>query len=245
MFQEPAKDNELFHVILAYLADKNGDLSLPDIEESLRKLFNLAKLARLSCLVFEGKWKQSEALKSSSGDQMDEPRLEKDVLSMRALLDILMGWGKGKQASLDEALWDHFISTMTDPDDQQLTIMLAKECGFFSKIDGWEIPEEFDGGRLVDKREVLPNGSDYTPEKLETYSIYKVLEVMYGDEVPVRDVYPDLEDIESEVGNEADDVFGFEDKAEFRGKLEEIKDSIEALKILGEQCGCDIEGEQS
>lgn len=249
--QSNPEDNELFQVMLAYLADEQGDLDLPDIEESLRKLFKLAQLARLTCLIFEGNWQESAAAKSRTGDQMEAPKLVEAVLSIRNLLEILEKWKKGEYTNLDEALWDGFIATITDPDDQRLIIGLARDVGLFDSTEGWEFPEKFPEvpprGRLIGKKEVLPDGSYYTPfAEMETYSIYKVLEVMYGKKVPVREIYPDLDALErDEIKNEADDEFGPEDEEIFEREVAEVLDSIKALKVLAEQCGCNNDGEQN
>jgi hypothetical protein len=84
---EPSK-NELFQVVVAYLADRHGDLTLPEMDQSLNKLFRLSQLAHQTQQVFEGKWRESNSLTTDSGDDL-QPSLEQSVLSIRNLLNVL------------------------------------------------------------------------------------------------------------------------------------------------------------
>ena len=125
---DPRK-NELFHVIISYLADKKGNLQLPDMDESLEKLFSLCQLAHEVQNVFSGKQHGSITMDSNEEIEAD---LEQSVLSVRSILRVLEGWRKGLEKDLDKALFDEYIAGITNADDQNLILVLAKKYGFFS-----------------------------------------------------------------------------------------------------------------
>lgn len=231
---DPSK-NELFQVVLAYLADRQGNLELPEMEKSLQKIFALSQLSHETGLVFGGKWRESNSLKTSSGDEV-EPRLEKSVLSIRNLLNVLREWDKGSEKDLDKALWDGFISNMTNPDDQSLVLGLAKRYGFFQEGDGWHIEIKARGSGFTSLDEAHPGSFNFKREAMDVYSIHKVIEVLYGPG-PEREIYPDS-NILDEVMELVDDEVGLEDLEGFEQKINIIASSIRALEVLGEQCGC-------
>lgn len=101
--QENPERNELFRVMISYLADDKGTLQLPEHEKSLSKLFNLAQLSKVTQDVFSNKWAESHTHRTASGDDI-EPRLEKSVLSVRNILSVLKEWDKGSEKDLDMAL---------------------------------------------------------------------------------------------------------------------------------------------
>ena len=110
---DPRK-NELFHVVVSYLADRQGNLRLPEMDESLEKLFSLCQLAHKTQNIFGGKVESS--IKMDSGEEI-EADLEKSVLSIRNILNVLKEWDKGSEKDIDKALWDGFIAGMTNADD--------------------------------------------------------------------------------------------------------------------------------
>ena len=231
---DPSK-NELFQVVLAYLADRQGNLELPEMEKSLQKIFALSQLSHETGLIFGGKWRESEALQTSSGDEV-EPRLEKSVLSIRNLLNVLKEWDKGSEKDLDKALWDGFISNMTNPDDQNLMLGLAKRYGFFQESDGWHIEIKARGSGFTSLNEAHPGPFTHKRKTPEVYSVHKVIEALYGPG-PEREAYPDAIELD-EIEELIDDEVDLEDLEMFEQKLAEINKSIKALEILGEQCGC-------
>lgn len=231
---DPQK-NELFYVMIAYLADRQGNLQLPEMDKTLDKLFSLCQLAHETQLVFEGKWRES--ISTNSGDEF-EPSLEKSVLSIRNLLNVLKEWDKGSEKDLDKALWDGFIASITKSDDQNLILSLAKRHGFFSERDGWRVQIKEYGASSTSLSEIHPEPFQHMRKPLETYSVRKTVELLYGPG-PDREIYP--EDINlDEIEDLANDEVSLNDLESFSNKLSELDNTIQALSILGEQCGCNI-----
>lgn len=236
--QMDPNENELFQVMISYLADRQGNLELPNIDESLEKLFSLCQLAHETQLVFEGKWRESNMLSTSSGDEV-EPRLEKSVLSIRNVIKVLKEWRKGDEKDFDKALWDGFIEGITNSDDQNFILAMAKKHNFFSEQDGWRIELRERGSGHISLREAHPGPFSFQSSPLEAYSIRKVVEVLYGPG-PEREIYPDIsfDELEEAVNDE----ISVEYLSECEAQLQEMNDSIKALEILGEQCGCSLNG---
>lgn len=235
--QSDPKQNELFQVMVAGLAERTGDLRLPEMDKSLDKLFKLAQYAHATQLVFEGKWRESNMqVNSDSGDEL-EPSLKKSVLSIRNILNVLKDWDKGSEKDLDKALWDSFISNMINPNDQNFALALARQYGFFSESDGWQVRIKERGAGFTSLAEIHPGEFDFVRQPLETLDLRGVVDVLYGDR-PERTVYPelDLDELEDTV----DDELTIEDFAEIEGRIEEITKVISALEKLGEQYGCSV-----
>jgi len=234
--QADPKRNELFQVAIAYLADRHGDLELPEMDRSLEKIFRLCQFARVTQRVFSGKWEESSVLKTESDDEM-VPNLETSVLSMRNLLNVLRDWNKGLEKDLDKALWDSFISTAINPDDQNMLIALARQYGFFSEADGYTARVKEYGKGATSWDEIHPGRYEYSRKQkpLEVCDLRRVVDVLYG-EAPEREVYPSID--LSELEETVDDEPTIDDFVEFNNTLTEVSKAIQALEILGEQCGC-------
>lgn len=234
--QIDSNGNELFQVMIAYLTDRQGNLQLPNMDKSLEKIFSLCQLAHETQLVFENKWRESNMLSGSSGD-MVEPRLEKSVLSIRNVMNVLREWNKGSEKDFDKALWDGFIAGISNGDDRNFILAMAKKHNFFSEQDGWQIELRERGSGLISLKEAHPGPFNYQSSPYETYSVRKVVEVLYGPG-PEREIYPDIDfdKLEDMTNDEVDP----KELAEYEAQLREIDDSIKALEILGQQCGCSL-----
>ena len=231
---DPRK-NELFHVIISYLADRQGNLRLPEMDESLEKLFSLCQLAHKTQNIFGGKVESSITM--DSGEEI-EADLEKSVLSIRNILNVLKEWDKGSEKDLDKALFDGFIAGVTNADDQNLILALAKSYGFFSESNGYSIKVKERGAGFTTFDEIHPGDFSFKRSPLETYSVRKVVDLLYGPG-PEREVYP--EDINlDELAREDDDEISVEDLEYFETQREEYGQIIAALKTLGEKCGCAV-----
>lgn len=230
------KKNELFHVVVSYLADRQGNLRLPEMDESLEKLFSLCQLAHKTQNIFGGKVESS--IRMDSGEEI-EANLEKSVLSIRNILNVLKEWDKGSEKDIDKALWDGFIAGMTNADDQNLILTLAKSYGFFSESNGYNIRVKERGAGFTTFDEIHPGELNFERSPLETYSVRKVVELLYGPG-PEREVYPEDIDL-GEVMSEVDDEMSVEDLESYENKIAELDKTIAALEVLGEQCGCTVE----
>ncbi len=214
--------NELFHIILAKMMDKNGNVEVPDGMDGIDELKKLAQFARLTQDVFSGRWKDSDMFQDSSGSKFD-PALEKSVLSIRTLSNILNDWNNGREKDINKALWDKFISQASVASDQHYLIQQAQNYGFFSKEDGWKTHDsniDDPSLSLSDMRE-----TEYKPQKqeLEFVDARKVVKIAYG-EAPERTEFPNQEtkkDIEKKLS------------------LEELKNNFEnfSTKLEGDYAG--------
>ncbi|MBR2766503.1 hypothetical protein IKD67_00205 [Candidatus Saccharibacteria bacterium] len=231
--QTNMEGNELFQAIIAYLADRQGNLELPEMEKSLDKIFALCQVAHVSQLVFKGDWDES---KTSSGDTV-ETNLEASVLSMRGILRVLKEWNKGSDKNLDQALWDGHIGQTIIPEDRKTLLMIARNYGFFSDKDGWKI--NFDDESInssISLNRIHPGAFYHEPKPLEVYSLREVVDAVYGKR-PEREIYPDDIDFE-EIEDLADDSIDMEDLIEAEERIKETSKTIKALEVLAEQCGC-------
>lgn len=235
--QADPKKNELFQAIVTYLVDRQGNLELPEMKKSLNKIFALSQLAHQTQLVFEGKWKDSSMnVQSDSGENV-EPRLEKSVLSIRNVLNVLKEWDKGSEKNLDKALWDGFISNMTNANDQNLVLAMAKQYGFFQESEGWNIAIKEHGSGFTSLSEAHPGEFNFERKPMEVLSLAEMVEVLYGPK-PEREIYPD--DINFEELGELDEEATPEDLIEAEEKLKELDKTIKALEVLSSQCGCSV-----
>lgn len=229
------EDNELFQVIVASLADRQGNLRLPEMDKSLEKIFSLCQLAHETQRVFSGKWRESDFNhKTASGDEI-EPRLEGSVLSIRNIMRVIDKWERGRKGDLDKALWDGFIQGITNPDDQNFILGIAKHYGFFQDSDGWNVRMKERGASRTSFSEIYQGKYEYQPKDFEVYSYRKVVEALYGP-APERELYPDIG--LDELASMGDDEIGIEDIVGYEAKMEELSKAISALEVLGEQCGC-------
>ncbi len=228
--------NELFKVVIAYLADKDGNLALPEMQKTLSKLFRLSQLAHQTQIVFEGKANESNMLQSNSGDDVI-PELKQSVLSIRNLLNVLKKWDKGSEMDLDTALWEGFVGSIADADDRNMVIAMAIQSGFFSETGGWDAKVKERGSGLTTLEEMHPGAFDYEAKPLETYDLRQVVDMLYGQH-PERRVYPDIN--LSELEDEVDDELTTDDIETYQGKLEELTNAIGALEVLYNQCGCNV-----
>ncbi len=183
-------ENELFHIMIAVLADTSGALKLPEIDKSIDKLFKLAQLARTTQDVFSGKWKDSQAFNTPSGDTL-EPRLERSVLSIRNVLRVLKQWNAGQEQDLDKALWEGFLSGITNADDQSYIFSQALRFGFFQKSEGWNVQVKPVGSALTGFDEIRARKYQYRSKPEEIKTPREMVQILYGA-APPRQIYPEV-----------------------------------------------------
>jgi len=187
--QNNPERNELFMVVSALLARKDGSSRLP--EGSWDKVFALAQLARVTQDVFSGKWKKSDMARTKSGDTQD-PKLETSVMSPRGILKILQEWNNGQEKDVDKALWDAFIGGIINPEDQHYILQQAQRFGFFMESDGWSIPAQEVGAPLLSLDDVRAYPYKYTQPKDRNTSPRAMIEMIYG-KAPERVKFPDID----------------------------------------------------
>lgn len=175
--QEFPEKNELFRIIIAQLADKNGNIHIPDSKRTLEELFRFSQLCRVTQNVFMGKWKDDEVEKDFG---MDEPELRESVLSIRNILHILNDWNQGEEKDLSKALWDGFISSITYPDDQNYILSQAVRFGFFPIEEGWKVETKGIGEAATTYEEIRTCPYHYLRPSIETLSYLDVVHLIFG-----------------------------------------------------------------
>ncbi|MDU5082411.1 hypothetical protein ACF3M2_12910 [Tissierella carlieri] len=184
--QEFPEKNELFRIIIARLADKNGNIHIPDSKRTLEELFRFSQLCRMTQNVFMGKWKDNEIQKDSG---MDEPELRESVLSIRNILHVLDNWNQGEEKDLTKALWDGFISSITYPDDQNYILSQAVRFGFFPISEGWKVETKGIGEATTTYDEIRTRPYRYIRPSIETLSYLDVVHLIFGKGTP-RKILP-------------------------------------------------------
>lgn len=174
--------SELFRLIVEHLLNEDGSLDIPDAGHTLELLWQLAELARMSQNIFEGV--------SELGADADTPTLAEGVLSIRNLMHVLDFWNQGEEADLSLALWDAFLSTVTNADDRNLLLGLAVRYGFFQETDGWKVPARARGAAALDYEDIRCAPYAYDAAPLEHLSIEDVVYLLFGNG-PARTMLPD------------------------------------------------------
>ncbi|MBU5436476.1 hypothetical protein KQI42_00570 [Tissierella sp. MSJ-40] len=175
--QEFPEKNELFRIIMARLADKNGNIHIPDSKRTLEELFRFSQLCKVTQNVFMGKWKDNEVQKDSG---IDELELRESVLSIRNILHVLDNWNQGEEKDLSKALWDGFISSITYPDDQNYILSQAVRFGFFPISEGWEVETKGIGETTITYEEIRTRPYHYVRPSIETLSYLDVVHLIFG-----------------------------------------------------------------
>jgi len=163
--------NELFRIILTQLADKNGNIFIPNSKRTLEELFRFCQLCRVTQNVFMGNWKDNEV------------ELRESVLSIRNILHVLDNWNQGEEKDLSKALWDGFISSITYPDDQNYILSQAVRFGFFSELEGWKIDTKGIGEANTIYDEIRTRPYHYIRPSIETLSYLDVVYLIFGKEI--------------------------------------------------------------
>lgn len=177
------KKSEFFHLMLAFVMSRRGDAILPT--GSLQKLWNLAKVARVTQDIFSGK-AINEAFypPSTAGERPTPPKLVESVLSIRALTKILTQWqGSGFEHDLDYYIFTEFITQSTVPQDQVCLYNLFRNgFGFFQGGDGWpDVSSKV--GTLSALNVTPPKGS---VQSLKFHTAREIVQAAFGP-LPERD----------------------------------------------------------
>jgi MoxR-like ATPase len=174
--------SELFRLMVEHLCERDGSLDIPDAGSTLEQLWQLAELARMSQNLFEGV--------SELGASADTPTLSEAVLSIRNLMHVLDFWNQGEECDLSAALWEAFLSTVTNADDRNLLLGLAARYGFFTEADGWSIPARGRGEAALAYEDIRTAPYAYEAGPLEHLSVDDVVYLLFGNG-PARTSLPD------------------------------------------------------
>ncbi len=184
--QEVGEGNELFQLLIAKVMDKNGNIEVPD--ETLDKLWNLAKAARVIQNVFSGKDTSEAHYFKNGGLRAVQYVLKESVLSIRGLDKIITQWQKeGYRYELDYYLWKEFVSQSTNPTDKAYLYQLLKDqFGFFTG-DGWEQKPNYGNGGVINSFNIkAPKNGSSSPL---FYGPRMLIDTVYGAG-PVRSQWP-------------------------------------------------------
>lgn len=221
--QEFPEKNELFRIILTQLADKNGNIHIPNSKRTLEELFRFSQLCRVTQNVFMGNWKDNEV------------ELRESVLSIRNILHVLDNWNQGEEKDLSKALWDGFISSITYPDDQNYILSQAVRFGFFSETEGWKIETKGIGEATTTYDEIRTRPYHYVRPSIETLSYLDVVHLIFGKGTTRKTLPKELmEDFKYNIGDPLPiDTKKYEKLDQQLSHLEHSKDLLEYLEDNG------------
>lgn len=221
--QEFPEKNELFRIILTQLADKNGNIHIPNSKRTLEELFRFSQLCRVTQNVFMGNWKDNEV------------ELRESVLSIRNILHVLDNWNQGEEKDLSKALWDGFISSITYPDDQNYILSQAVRFGFFSESEGWKIETKGIGEATTTYDEIRTRPYHYVRPSIETLSYLDVVHLIFGKGTTRKTLPKELmEDFKYNIGDPLPiDTKKYEKLDQQLSHLEHSKDLLEYLEDNG------------
>lgn len=224
--QDDNKKNELFRILLTRLADKKGNLHLPTPSRTLEEIFRLAQLSRLTQEVFMGKLVPSEE-KSSSGDI---PELKESVLSLRNILRILDNWNLGEEKDLSLAIWDGFISSITNPKDQAYILSQALRFGFFKESEGWKVNNKNLGKVVQEYDDLRTRPYEYTRGETESLSYLDLIKILFGPQAERKEIPDNLKDFLREI--EKEKIISIEEYEELDNRLNHLEHSQYLLDYL-------------
>lgn len=178
---EAGPQNELFHLMLAKVMDKNGNIEMPG--DTIEKLWYLAEAARVTQNVFAGKEVREAHYFRQEGQTPIPYFLQEQVLSLRALEQILEYWQKDTKGEfrkeLDYYIWSEFISQSTVPEDRAYLYQLFKDRFPFFHSSGWEQNPNYGAlGNVPDFLVTPPENP--LPEDTVFWTARDVVELAYG-----------------------------------------------------------------
>ena len=224
--QDDNKKNELFRILLTRLADKKGNLHLPTPSRTLEEIFRLAQLSRLTQEVFMGKLVPGEE-KSSSGDI---PELKESVLSLRNVLRILDNWNLGEEKDLSLAIWDGFISSITNPKDQAYILSQALRFEFFKESEGWTLKNNNLGKVVQEYDDLRTRPYEYTRGETESLSYLDLIKILFGPQAERKEIPDNLKDFLREI--EKEEKISIEEYEELDNRLNHLEHSQYLLDYL-------------
>ncbi len=184
--------NELFRLLLGHLCNADGTLSLPDPAQTIPALWHLAQMARVSQDIFEGRTEIPG--NPDNGTGTDSPVLSEAVLSIRGLIHVLDRWNYGEDEDLSMALWDGFLSSVTNADDRNLLLALAARYGFFPESGGWHVEARARGSAPLTYDDIRTAPYRHRILPMQTLSREDVIALLFGDGPKRTEIDADLGD---------------------------------------------------
>ncbi len=228
--------NELFHLMLSRAIDKNGNLEAP--RDSIVKLWNLAKAARVTEDVFAGREVSNAFYFQQGGGRSVRYLLKESVLSIRAIDNVITQWQKdGYNREIDYYLWKEFVSQSTVASDRAYLYQILKDrFGFFTS-NGWEQNPTYGSGGVIASFDVKP--PENVSGKSEFLGPREVVEFAYG-KPPERKDWPkfDREGKMEEKAEEKMDLEALQNLEAFKKELEKDLGGLESE--VGEFCEVEV-----
>jgi len=191
--------DESFHLRIAELIDKNGNLEIP--KDSIEKIWKLAQAARLLQNVFAGKEVDGAYYFKEAGGRAVEYLLKENVLSIRALENIISQWkAEGYEKELDYYIWNNFIKEGTVASDRAYLYQIMKDQFGFFQSDGWNQKPDYGNEGMINSFEI--QAPKNKAEKRKFFGPREVVEFAFG-KAPERAKWPEVSMIDkNDVDNE-------------------------------------------
>lgn len=228
---EAGSDNELFHLLLARIMDRTGNAEIP--KDSMKKLWNLAKAARVIENVFAGREVNTAFYFQQAGGRSTKYLLKESVLSIRAIDAILTQWQKeGYRYELDYYLYKEFIAQGTVASDKAYLYQQLKDRFSFFTGNGWEQNPNYGTAGNIQAFDIKAPRNESAD--LEFMGPRELVQLAYGAS-PERAKWPEISQKESQEP-EADllNIEEFRNLEEFKLAIE--KDLEEVRKEIREVC---------
>lgn len=225
-----AKD-ELFHLLLAEIMDKNGNIEIP--KDSVEKIWKLAQAARLTQDVFAGKAVESAHYFKEAGGRAVKYFLKENVLSIRALENIISQWkSEGYEKELDYYIWNNFIKEGTVASDRAYLYQIMKDQFGFFQNGGWDKNPNYGTGGIINSFEIVAPKNK--AEKRDFFGPREVVEFAFG-KAPERAKWPEIS-VESDEENENilnPEIMELEEFNDFfKKEMSGLKNEIEEVCVL-------------
>lgn len=194
LLEEAGEGNELFHLVLAKIMDNKGNIEVP--AGAVKKLWNLAKVARITQDVFAGREISNAFYFKEAGGRAVHYLLKEAVLSIRAMEHILDGWLKDDfKYELDYYIWKEFISQSTVASDKAYLYQLFKDMFNFFHSENWDQNPDYGSGGVVN---IFDIQAPQNPSKeKEFFGPRNTVQFAHG-KAPKRAEYPQLEQAQDE-----------------------------------------------
>lgn len=185
---EAGLEDELFHLLIAKVMDRNGNIEAP--KGTIRNLWLLARAARVFQDVFAGREVSSAHFFREAGGRSFRYFLKESVLSIRALNNIIDQWQKdGYKRELDYYIWQEFVSQSTVASDRAYFYQELHEIYGFFRSQGWEQNPNYGSGGVINSFSIQPPQN--SPDRIEFLGPREVVEAAFG-KAPERTKWPEV-----------------------------------------------------
>ena len=230
------ESDELFHLMLANVMDRYGNMSVP--EGSVEKLWELAQQCR--------KLQENFAGEGSLKRQKEDYQLKKNVPSTRSIMKVLNAWKKDAyRRSLDYYLEKEFINSIdNETEDAEFIRDVFKRLGNFFQ-DGYDQPVDRNNREFIHKEQVVEYAfgempeHEYLEEEKDPAVVELVRQLCDGDTIlHAHELGDDLDGLRPIYDKETRDIYK-EQRDKLREKFnKEMKSVITGIEKEIEQVGC-------